>query len=187
MAYNRKSKEAEDIVWNGRIYRRTKGHKDRHRREYFMATTAPRTYLHRDRWEHHHKAKIPEGWEVHHKDEDSRNNEPLNLEAMPDSDHMKKHWMTRKSIVKKCEKCGKNFDAFFSRAKWCSPACKESYRREKGLAYVKPKKPMWTEQRICEECGSIYVAKKHWSKFCSNRCRGYNRRKNIKLNTTGGR
>jgi len=53
---------------------------------YFGATTAPRTLMHRDVWEHAN-GQIPDGWDVHHKDEDKANNDISNLECLPKAEH----------------------------------------------------------------------------------------------------
>lgn len=46
--------------------------------------------LHRAIWAYHN-GPIPEGWHVHHKDLDHTNNEPSNLQAMPEAEHQALH------------------------------------------------------------------------------------------------
>lgn len=53
---------------------------------YLGKTNGKRTLLHRDVWENERGA-IPEGWDIHHKDEDKMNNSIENLECLPKSEH----------------------------------------------------------------------------------------------------
>lgn len=179
MAGFRKHPDSVDVEWCGRIYRRHPNHENGSMRRYFMATTHPRSYLHRDIYEDKN-GRIPDGWEVHHIDENSLNNDPENLVALSPTDHAKIHCRKPRDIEVECHQCGEHFFASFSRAKWCSAACKEKSRRKAGTAYVRPKIGSFSENRKCENCGSDFVAKKRWGRFCSAACRGEsgrNRRK----------
>lgn len=42
-------------------------------------------------WEKENKCKIPDGYVVHHKDENMLNDDPKNLEALTREEHIKKH------------------------------------------------------------------------------------------------
>lgn len=53
---------------------------------YFGKTTKPRSSLHRDIWEFHN-GPIPEGWDIHHKDENKMHNELTNFECLPKAEH----------------------------------------------------------------------------------------------------
>ena len=69
------------ILFNGEKYtRRNTG--------YFGKTRGNRNLLHRDVWEHHN-GSIPDGWDIHHKDEDRENNKIGNLECLPKAEHTK--------------------------------------------------------------------------------------------------
>lgn len=48
------------------------------------------TYQHRDVWQAAHGA-IPDGWHVHHKNGDTRDNRLENLECLPKSEHHRRH------------------------------------------------------------------------------------------------
>jgi hypothetical protein len=178
MAYTRKSKTAEDVEWQGRVYRREPAHRSLHRQRYFMATTAPRSYLHCDIYEFHH-GPIPEGWHVHHKDWNFNNNDPDNLIALAPSEHAKEHAQSQIRFIKKCDECGKDYSAVFTRSRWCSSACKEKRRRRDGVAYVRPKKPAVAQNLICAECGASFQSTKSWAKFCSPKCKRIHRRKGL--------
>jgi len=57
---------------------------------YFASMVGSREYIHRYKWIKE-VGQIPEGWDIHHKDEDKSNNETSNFECLPKSDHTKKH------------------------------------------------------------------------------------------------
>lgn len=169
MTGKRKSQDAIDLVWNGQIYRRHPNHKNRSMRLYYMATTAPRNYLHRDMWEYHN-GPIPDGWHVHHADGDALNNVISNFSLLSPSAHAALHAKEIRQVDAVCNQCGTAFMATFSRAKWCSAACKERYRRINGTAYKRPRKPFSVEKE-CRQCGSHFTSKKPWGVFCSSACK----------------
>lgn len=53
---------------------------------YYSLTYGKRTLMHRYVWEHFN-GQIPEGYDIHHKDEDKTNNDISNLECLPKSEH----------------------------------------------------------------------------------------------------
>lgn len=57
---------------------------------YYAETTGDREYLHREVWRVE-KGPIPEGYEVHHRDEDKANNAPGNLQLLTGSEHGSLH------------------------------------------------------------------------------------------------
>jgi len=70
-------------VWRGVVYTlRENG--------YFARTTGDRSYLHRDVWEACNGA-IPAGHDVHHIDENKKNNDPSNLDLHTRSAHGSRH------------------------------------------------------------------------------------------------
>lgn len=73
----------DSVIWSGRKYSmRDNG--------YYALTNGDRNYLHRDVWEATH-GPIPDGFDVHHKDEDKTNNSILNLEIHTKSQHGLRH------------------------------------------------------------------------------------------------
>lgn len=160
----------DEVVWGGRRYRRFPEHESWHRRSYFMATTAPRTYLHRDIYERAH-GPIPEGHHVHHVDHDPSNNAVDNLVALTAADHAALHGEELPRMEFACEECGEGFSASRSWARWCSSACKERRRRREGTAHVRPKISPMRDPRQCEECGGPHIARKPWARFCSSACK----------------
>lgn len=160
----------EEVVYRGRRYRRHPDHESWPRRSYFMATTKPRNYLHRDVYVDHH-GTIPDGWHVHHVDHDVDNNDPGNLAAIDPIEHARHHASDHPELVRVCPQCGEEFTAFREWARWCSPRCKMSYRRAEGLVRPAPRKGAWSQIRICECCGAPYGAKRPWSRFCALSCK----------------
>lgn len=57
---------------------------------YYGKTRSKRTLMHRDVWEKTY-GKIPEGWDIHHKDENKMNNDIRNLECLPKAEHTRKY------------------------------------------------------------------------------------------------
>lgn len=71
------------IEWNGRRFTlRENG--------YYGETTGKREYLHRAVWRAF-KGSIPEGYDVHHRDENKMNNHPDNFDLLTKSEHGKTH------------------------------------------------------------------------------------------------
>lgn len=161
-----------EMTWNGRRYRRHPEASQRAHRVYWQATTAPRTYLHRDVYEANH-GPIPDGWHVHHIDGDPLNNHPSNLEALPADEHAAHHVEEREPRTYVCDECGQRYESTANRdnLRWCGPPCKERWRRREGVAYKRPKKGPYLDDRQCEQCGADYVAKRPWARFCSGSCR----------------
>tara|TARA_R110000824_G_scaffold338104_1_gene524638 strand:+ start:863 stop:1288 length:426 start_codon:yes stop_codon:yes gene_type:complete len=57
---------------------------------YYGKTNGKRTLLHRDVWENE-RGEIPDQHDIHHLDEDKRNNKVANLECLPKSEHTRKY------------------------------------------------------------------------------------------------
>lgn len=169
----------EEVVWNGRRYRRVPNHPVWHRRAYFMATTAPRSYLHRDVFVANN-GPIPDGYQVHHRDHNPLNNKAENLVTLSPQEHAAHHRDSREPLVYECHHCGNSF-ASYKRAKnvrWCSARCKEAARRAAGLVKPRARVEVQTLHRICNECGLPYSTTKPWARFCGPVCRGrYGRRR----------
>lgn len=171
---------------------------------YYLNSTN-RKRLHRYVWECNY-GKIPNGYQIHHKDFDKSNNNIENLQLLRAYDHRalhgkingeanvksglideirpltkawhssekghswhKKHFekMKDKMFVEKefvCENCGKKFTAIDKGInKFCSNACKSSYRRKIGADNIEVE---------CVICGKKYTKNKYSKgKTCSGKCR----------------
>lgn len=79
----RKKKPAECQYFNNRKYtKRSNG--------YYLATSKPRTLMHRDVWVSQN-GPIPINYDVHHKDRDRSNNKIYNLELLSKQEHALRH------------------------------------------------------------------------------------------------
>ena len=77
----------EQVTFNGFRYRRYPTAKRPVHRRYFSRAGH---LLHRDVWEFHN-GPIPKGYQVHHIDEDTGNNDITNLECLTFAEHRAKH------------------------------------------------------------------------------------------------
>jgi len=160
--------------FNGVVYTRCVNAKDvTHRRYYYgkRPNSKRRTLLHRDKWEFYN-GKIPEGYHIHHKDENPLNNDLSNLECLSKVDHHKRHagkaWHAmsdeqRKEQLAKMHEAGKNWHY--------TP---EGIKHHKELAAANLANRVLIE-KTCTYCGKkyeVYNALSGRPKFCSPKCRG---------------
>lgn len=80
----RTKKRLPFVVFNGHKYTLRKC-------GYYGKTLGGRSYLHRDVWESFCGEKIPNGWDIHHIDENKENNDISNLMIIEKSQHAKLH------------------------------------------------------------------------------------------------
>jgi hypothetical protein len=166
------------VTWGGRRWYLNGG--------YYMSRDG--RMLHRAVYRHHH-GEIPAGYDVHHKDEDKTNWSPDNLEALPRSDHLKRHrsrgaaaasreerqeraWRMWGDIPPRdvsCQGCGTAFQSTGMRAKFCSAKCKcRYYKRQKirtGRVFKKTRLA-----RPCPVCGNLFRSDHPQVKTCSVEC-----------------
>lgn len=62
---------------------------------YWLCTTDSTLYAHRWIWLNYY-GEIPDGMDIHHRDENPSNNEISNLLMLTASQHLKFHWRARK-------------------------------------------------------------------------------------------
>ena len=112
---------------------------------------------------HYYFGDIPEGYEIHHIDENKANNDISNLVMMTKSEHRSFHSQSEKKTSYICENCGKEYESKVSgQHKFCSPKCQAAF-------YYKTQ----TEIRQCETCGKDFATHKyHKIRFCSAHCAG---------------
>lgn len=75
---------------------------------YFAKTSGNRTLLHRDVWEFYN-GEIPNKFDIHHKDEDTKNNKLENLECLPKAERTRLYSPHNNQYTKgrkRGEKCG---------------------------------------------------------------------------------
>jgi hypothetical protein len=136
-------------------------------------------YLHRKVWEKDN-GKIPDGYDVHHKDEDTFNNDIYNLELISKKDHIEKH---REAMVKNGK--GHVNSGHLERIRLMT---KVWHGSEEGLLWHKEhankifsKEARNKVKMVCELCESEYLSDefraKTASRFCSNKCKSESRRR----------
>lgn len=114
--------------------------------------------------------EIPEGYEIHHVDENKSNDDITNLQMMTKSEHWKIHGKnfgkvkTKKTAKFICIACGKEYESTNTgNNRYCSKKCRESYRRN-----------MYQATFTCIFCGKEFSAYKYSKsrvrKFCSQKC-----------------
>lgn len=128
--------------------------------------------LHRVIWEHHN-GPIPDGYDIHHKDGNTLNNDPENLECIPAHDHRSHH--TRKRMA---ENPGLFRDAL-EKARLAAPAW---HRSPEGRAWhsknARENPPTYEEGQItCKHCGTVFTGKIKLGEYCSKNCVSAARRK----------
>ena len=161
------------VEWNGYVWHMWK-------RGYYETNLR----LHREVWRSVH-GDIPKGFDVHHIDEDKRNNDPSNLGLISRSNHSRHHAphlrkhqakavagsraaikriaAERRRVIHTCIVCGADYRSAAKHPRgFCSTRCIDRARTVRFEG----------EQRLCEWCGQRYTATKRVQRFCSKRCNG---------------
>lgn len=116
----------------------------------------------------YHNGPIPDGFHVHHKDEDKANNHIDNLELLSASDHSRHHGPTNPWIGSEANKRQLRQASEKAKAWHRSPEGRE-WHREHG------RRTMAQRERIekrCEHCGTAYFTRHpRRSKYCDARCK----------------
>ena len=133
-------------------------------------------------WESANGQALPPGLVVHHIDHDHENNDPANLTAITQVEHMAHHhggakrtqqtrdlisqrvaesWKRRAPTRYTCVLCGVEFERVGTRnSKFCSRLCEKRMRHG------------WhPELRGCDRCGAHYMPTDRKHRFCSGSCR----------------
>ena len=164
--------KVEVVRFNGRNYRRYPNSKRKEHRRYFGRS---RGFLHRDVWEFHN-GPIPEGFDVHHKDGNTENNDIGNLEVMSRADHLKEHAddMARWNYSQECinhlasirSKASQWHGSEEGKA-WHREHAKNSIGKAVRGEYWKRKPEM---EKQCAFCGKSFITKNQRAVYCSNTC-----------------
>lgn len=169
----------ERIVFNGIPYRRYPNSSKLELRNYFICSNGKDgrvRRLHQAIWEHHN-GPIPEGHHVHHKDENTLNNDIANLECLSNKEHRRTHWTPEDA-----ERARKM-------AEDARPLTKAWHASEEGLKWhAENGRKVWENreatERTCIECSKKFMSKcPRPSRFCGNNCkqRAYQRGKKESL------
>lgn len=166
--------KSELKIYNNHRYRRYPNSKYRNHRSYFYGTEPRRGYLHRHIWEDNN-GEIPDGYEIHHKDHNTLNNNIDNLECVNISEHRSNHLSQRsntdehkKHLVKARQKASEWFKSEKGR-EWRSDFVKSTWSKRKRY------------DKVCEHCGSSFITPfPSRAKYCNKKCQynaWYNRTK----------
>lgn len=135
-----------------------------------------RIYLHRYLWEKEN-GKIPEGFEIHHRDHDANNNDIDNLQLMDKKQHRALHanllTLDRREAMRK----NMNEKARPKAIKWHKSERGSVWHKEH---YERMKSALHAEKSFVCECCSVVFEKpnKGNNRFCSNKCKSKWRRLN---------
>ncbi len=127
-------------------------------------------YLHRAIWEYYNGA-IPEGYQIHHKDESFDNNEIYNFDCVTPKRHGEYHAEKYREERKKTMDYARIFASEWHR----SEEGREWHRQAGELSWVDAK-PI---QLVCKNCEKEFetLARHGNTEFCSNACKSAYRRK----------
>jgi len=161
----------ESIIFNGRKYNRYPNSKNPAHRRYFARAGAR---LHRDVWEFY-KGQIPEGYQIHHIDEDTGNNDISNLECLPRRDHLAKHHADYVARGRSEQQLAHMARINHLAKAWHKSEEGREWHRQNAYASLhgpdtpKPySKSHYTG--VCEWCGSAFEAKSPKKLMCSTPC-----------------
>lgn len=126
--------------------------------------------LHRDVWKCYY-GEIPDGCEIHHRDNNPANNALENLQCLTKAEHRRIHNAQKTESV--CVVCGKTFlTRIHYPSKTCSKQCENAYRyRNKTIVCT------------CAICGAEFTARENRPRqTCSAECRRELRRRSLARN-----
>lgn len=131
------------------------------------------TRIHQAVWAFYH-GEIPNGYQIHHIDEDKCNNSIDNLQCLSASDHQLLHWQKPRHIgaIREftCDNCGQKYTAVDNgRNRYC-PECKPKIQYAPGVRRRIYKK-------TCPHCHKEFETRYKESRYCSRSCALYDRYK----------
>lgn len=157
-------------IFDGQSFRRDKN------TGYFLSSkpirNGKRVRLHVYVWEKMN-GPLPDGWHVHHIDFDKNNNEPENLRAMPEEEHLSLH-----AQLADKEELRKRVDRIRPlAAKWHGSPEGRAWHKEHGKDVWKDREP---KEYTCTWCGKKFTTLNRYgpddNHFCSNACKSAFRR-----------
>lgn len=131
--------------------------------------------LHRIVWEYHN-GPIPDGYHVHHKDENRCNNSIENLELMPAHDHLSHH--SSDDGNKARLRALADYARPLAEAWHHTPEATEVAKRMAAQVWAKAKYKEYT----CEACGKKFTSRAmQGAKYCGGNCKARALRKRRRL------
>jgi HNH endonuclease len=155
----RGSSKAEVIEYRGHRYRLYPNGGKTHRR-YFSGSEPRSGFLHRHIWEDE-KGPIPPGYEIHHKDENTLNNNISNLECITKKEHRNKHLLTGKALERQREHMAR----IRKKAnEWHKTDEGREANRQAALLSWGPDRPMFKKRCLC--CEQEFESPFERTQFC---------------------
>lgn len=152
--------------FNGRKYTRDE------KTGYYLNSTH-RERIHRAVWEYYN-GPIPDGYAIHHIDEDKSNNSIENLQLISRSEHATLHGNERAETNYEWMRQNIREKAAPKAAEWHKSEVGREWHREHGKRVFQGREAI---KCTCEECGKEYSTKKKTNiRFCSNACKSKWRR-----------
>lgn len=173
----KQSETTDSIVFNGITFRRYPNAKRLSDRKYYRADGRLRkqgiSYLHREVWKFYN-GEIPEGYHVHHKDENTLNNDISNLELLKGESHLSMHAKENYDNREFKEGNSRQLDAIRAKAaEWHKSEAGRSWHKQHAIEIAQSEKAKGKIELVCAVCGKKYLAphnQRNRSKFCSNAC-----------------
>lgn len=147
--------EVEVVTYFGKEWRRYPKSKNRTHRVYFQRHEhwkEPPVFLHRAIYEYNF-GPIPNGYHIHHKDDNPLNNDPSNLEALSARDHNR---ITQEEYKNNAEWVARQKERLSS-PEW---RAKNSHAQKNRIK----------KELTCVLCGEKFLSRAYSSRFCSE-CR----------------
>ncbi len=133
-----------------------------------------RKRLHRAVWEFHNGV-IPDGYHIHHKDNNRLNNSIDNLDCIEGLRHWTFHRQQMASEDQSWRRENLNRNARPAASKWHASDQGREWHK-KHYEAIKDKLHQ-SKEYVCENCGRYFKSTKTGTKFCSNKCKSAYRRK----------
>jgi len=168
----------EEIVWNGKTYRRYPNAKQSAHRRYFSCAGS---FLHRDVWIKAH-GKVPDGFHIHHKDGNPANNDINNLECISSSDHFALHSEERSMRAKTPKHLAFLGDIRPKTAEWHRSEEGRAWHRQHAKASLEKARlaPRFSKKpdlvKNCHHCGKEFTTRNVRKIICGVSCESKRKR-----------
>jgi hypothetical protein len=174
MAGKRTGVEREAVVYGGYTYLRYQKSKHGTARRYFKRVFRNRSvYLHRVIWEEAN-GPIPAGFDVHHVDGNTTNNEISNLALMGRSEHLGLHGRSPEHAeVRRGPRKPEHAEKLREILKRARPEAAKWHSSPEGLAWHAKHAAECIRRefpRKCAECGADFIGKISRAAYCTSAC-----------------
>lgn len=157
------------VVFQGVTYKRNPDGEQRAHRVYYNAPRGSgRGLLHRDIWAAAN-GPIPDGWHVHHRDEDPFNNDPGNLVALTPKQHAQEHAAELRAARQQHMNDIRHLASAWHRSE-AGQAWHHGHGRRSWEGRV-------AVTRTCELCQKTFPSRSGHARFCSRACMARNVRR----------